>query len=87
LKNGSSSRRAKYTFAHHHNEAVVWAIVASGIVFGSLHLGAEEVGGGIGAGGIYVKVFEKVAHLDPIGGWIGRIVKLAMARGKYKGRQ
>jgi hypothetical protein len=83
LKNGSSSRRAKYTFAHHHNEAVVWPIVASSIVFGSLHLGAEEVGGGIGAGGIYVKVLEKVAHLDPIRGWVRRFVKLAMARGKY----
>ena len=70
----SSSRRAKYAFAHHHNEAVVWAVVASAIVFCSLHFGAEEVGGGIGAGGIYVKVFEKVAHFDPIGGWIGGFV-------------
>lgn len=63
----------------------MWAVVASAIVFCSLHFGAEEVGGGIGAGGIYVKVFEKVAHFDPIGGvdW-GFCLKLAaMARGKY----
>ena len=61
----------------------MWAIVARSIVFCSLHLGAEEVGGGIGTGGIYVKVFEKVAHLGRIGGWIGRLVKLAMPRRKY----
>lgn len=62
----SSSRRAKDTFANHHNEAVVWAVVAGAIVFCPLHFSAKKVGGGIGAGGINVIVFEKVAHLDPI---------------------
>lgn len=58
----------------------MWAVVASAIVFCSLHFGAEEMGGGIGASGIYVKVFEKVAHFDPIGGFVELA---AMARGKY----
>lgn len=55
----------------------MWAVVASAIVFCSLHFGAEEMSGGIGTSGIYVKVFEKVAHFDPIGGF----VKLAAIAG------
>lgn len=65
--NGSTPRRAEYTFAHYHNEAVVRAVLACAVVLRTLHFRAKEVCGGVVAGGIYVVVLVVVAHFDPIG--------------------
>lgn len=47
------------------------ALFACAVVFCTIIFTANEVGGGVATGGIYVVVFEIVAHFDPIGIGIG----------------